>query len=61
MPQGKERSCVMRILIKNGRVIDPANRIDEERDILINNRIIEDSGKTIDENSADKIIDAKGK
>lgn len=50
----------MKILIKNGRVIDPANRIDEVRDILIENAKIAQIAKNI-KIAADKVIDAKDK
>lgn len=49
----------MKILIKNGRIIDPKNNIDKEMDILIQNDKIENVAENITEN-ADKIIDAKG-
>lgn len=51
----------MRTLIKNGRVIDPANYIDEIRDIIIYDGIIEDTAPNICKESADKLIDASGK
>lgn len=50
----------MKILIKNGHVIDPANKIDEELDILIDGKKIIEVKKNITETS-DKEIDAKGK
>ena len=50
----------MKILIKNGRVIDPANKIDDIRDILIDNDKISQVAQNIDL-KADKIIDAKDK
>ena len=49
----------MKILIKNGRVIDPANNTDETRDLLIDGKTIVKSGKNITE-SADRVIDASG-
>ena len=49
----------MKILIRNGRIIDPKNNIDKEMDILIQNDKIEKVAENITEN-ADKIIDAKG-
>lgn len=49
----------MKILIKNGRIIDPKNNIDKEMDILIQNNKIEKVAENITEN-ADKIIDATG-
>ncbi len=50
----------MRILIKNGRVIDPGNNIDDIRDILIENSKITEVNRGI-KADADKIIDAVGK
>ena len=47
------------ILIRNGRVIDPANNIDEKTDVLLANGLIEKIG-TIDQ-KCDTIIDAAGK
>ncbi len=46
------------LLIKNGRVIDPANNIDEKLDLLIKDGKIAKIEKNISEN-ADEIIDAK--
>ncbi len=50
----------MKLLIKNGRVIDPANDLDEPRDILVENSRISRVAKVIN-NGADKTIDAAGK
>jgi len=50
----------MKILIRNGRVIDPANNIDETLDILVENSKISKVSKDI-KNSADKTIDAADK
>ena len=49
----------MRILIKNGRVIDPDSRLDEICDILIENGQIAKVEKELSDNAA-KIIDAEG-
>ena len=49
----------MRILIKNGHIIDPANHIYETADLLVINGKICQVDHTINE-EADKIIDAKG-
>ena len=46
------------ILIKNGRVIDPANNLDQIADILVQNSKIAKVAKNI-KDSAEKIIDAK--
>ncbi len=48
----------MKLLIKNGRVIDPANKIDKVTDILIENGKISSVGQSITEKSAE-LIDAK--
>ncbi len=50
----------MSILIKNGRVVDPANNIDDIRDILIKNSRISRVAKDI-KAETDQIIDAVGK
>lgn len=50
----------MKYLIKNGRVIDPVNLIDDSLDILIADGIIAEIGKKLNA-AADMIVDAKGK
>ena len=50
----------MKILIKGGRVLDPANKRDEVLDVLINDGKIEKVEKNIEEN-ADKVINAENK
>lgn len=54
----------MKILIKNGRLIDPANKIDDQIDILVDNGIVSQVTNNIDEALAsgedDTIIDASG-
>ena len=50
----------MKTLIKNGHVIDPANKIDKDLDILINNDRIENVGTKLSDPNA-KVIDATGK
>lgn len=50
----------MKILIKNGRVVDPANKVDGVLDILVDNGLIVQAAKNIIA-KADKIIDASGK
>ena len=47
------------LLIKNGRVIDPANGVDKKCDVLIVDEKIADVGKI--EKNAEKVIDATGK
>ena len=49
----------MKMLIKNGRIIDPASNTDEVKDILVTDGIIEKVAKDIDD-ASDSIIDAKG-
>lgn len=49
----------MKILIKNGRVIDPANNIDAVHDVLIEDGVIADVSAGIS-TAADEIIDADG-
>ncbi|MBU4303764.1 MAG: dihydroorotase [Candidatus Omnitrophica bacterium] len=50
----------MSILIKNGRVIDPANKIDAILDVFIENNKISKVAKNIN-SSADTVIDASNK
>ena len=50
----------MKILIKNGHLVDPKNKIDGMMDVLIENDRIKKVAKKIVEKS-DKEIDAKGK
>ncbi|MFA5101103.1 MAG: amidohydrolase family protein, partial [Candidatus Omnitrophota bacterium] len=50
----------MKILIKGGRVIDPANNIDDIRDVLVDNTRIAKAGKNLN-GGADTIINAAGK
>lgn len=52
----------MRILIKNGRVVDPKNKIDGVMDLYIENGVIEDIGEDLDYDASDlETIDATGK
>ncbi len=51
----------MGLLIKNGRVIDPANNIDDSLDILIDGIIIQKIAKGIKADNSVKIIDANGR
>jgi len=50
----------MKILIKNGRVIDPVNSLDDIRDILVEEGRISKVAKDI-RADADEVIDARGK
>lgn len=47
------------LLIKNGRVIDPCNNIDDVMDIFVSDGIIKKVDKNIEE-KADRVIDAEG-
>ena len=47
----------MKLLIKNGRVINPATNIDEVMDVLVVDGIVEKLEKNINDD-ADKIIGA---
>ena len=51
----------LQLIIKNGRLIDPANNIDQNADILINDGKIAaiETANTIDENNG-QTIDASG-
>ncbi len=51
----------MKILIKNGRVIDPANNIDDSLDILVEGNIIKKVAKGIKTENSARVIDAKGR
>ena len=51
----------MKILIKNGHVIDPENGIDEVTDIFVENGMISEVGKDPDLEGIDmEVIDASG-
>jgi len=50
----------MGILIKNGRVIDPASGTDDKLDIAINENKIKDIAKNLTPAAGDEVIDAKG-
>lgn len=50
----------MKILIKGGRVIDPANKTDKVADVLVEDGLIAKVGANIKE-SADEVIDVAGK
>lgn len=51
----------MRILIKNGHVIDPANGIDKDMDVLVEDGVIAEVAENIEEDGEKlSIIDAKG-
>ena len=49
-----------RLLIKQGRVIDPANKLDDFKDIYIENGHIAEVADNIDQPKAEQVIDANG-
>ena len=49
----------MKLLIKNGLVVDPANNINEKMNILIEDEMIVKTYASENE-AADKVIDARG-
>lgn len=51
----------MKTLIQNGRVVDPANALDDVRDILIEGERIAGVEERIAPETADEVIDASGK
>ena len=50
----------MNLLIKEGRVLDPASRTDKVMDVLVKDGFITDMKENIDESLADEVIDASG-
>ena len=50
----------MGIVIKNGRLIDPASKTDDKLDIVIEKNKIKDIGRNIHPADGDEIIDVKG-
>ena len=50
----------MRMLIKNGRIIDPVTTVDTAADILIENGRIEQLAPDIQASGDTEIIDARG-
>ena len=50
----------MNILIKEGRVLDPASKTDKVMDVLIKDGFIAAMEENIDESQADEVIDASG-
>ena len=50
----------MKILIKNGRLVDPASGLDQVGDLAINSGRISAIGKVSGDFTPDRIIDASG-
>ena len=48
------------LLIKNGRVIDPANKVDGNVDVLVRDGIVAEVGKVTTATNAETVIDAAG-
>ncbi|MEZ6130702.1 MAG: dihydroorotase [Planctomycetaceae bacterium] len=57
---GKESQPGVRILIKNGRVIDPANAVDGPGSLLITDGVVAERLSPDADVSADQVIDASG-
>ena len=55
----KETNIDNKVLIKNGRVIDPANKVDKKADLLVVGESIAQIGNV--KGDFDRVIDAKGK
>lgn len=51
----------MNILIKNGRVIDPSQGIDDTLDLLVENGLVKQIGKGLQVSTGTETIDASGK
>ncbi|HIJ96412.1 MAG TPA: dihydroorotase [Desulfuromonadales bacterium] len=51
----------MNLLIKNGRVIDPSQNIDDVLDVIVENGLVKEIGKGLKAPSGAEIIDATGK
>ncbi|MBW7995296.1 MAG: dihydroorotase [Candidatus Glassbacteria bacterium] len=50
-----------RLLVRGGRLVDPANGVDEKLDILLDSGKVAEIGKSIKPAEADEVIDAAGK
>jgi dihydroorotase len=51
----------MSLLIKNGRLIDPSQGIDEVMDILVDKGVVKELGKGLSAPSGAEVVDASGK
>jgi len=51
----------MNLLIKNGRVIDPSQGVDEALDLLVEGGLIKETGKNLTAPSGVEVLDAAGK
>ena len=50
----------MNLLIKNGRVIDPSQKIDDTLDVLVENGLVREIGKGLAAAAGVETIDASG-
>ena len=50
----------MRLLIKNGRIINPADRLDSIADLLVEDDEVREIAASIPEDTADRVVDAAG-
>ncbi|WP_029067237.1 dihydroorotase [Lachnobacterium bovis] len=50
----------MKLLIKNGKIINPANKFEQKADLLVEDGIVKKIDAKIKESKVDKVIDAKG-
>ena len=51
----------MKILIKNGRMLNPSDKTDEIGDLYIEDGVIKEKGPSLDPSGQpDKVIDARG-
>ncbi len=50
-----------RLLIRGGRLVDPANTVDEKLDVLLSGGKVAGVGKAIDAAEVDEVLDATGK
>src|SRR5690242_11768983 len=48
------------MLIRNGRVVDPAQRLDARLDVRLNGAVVEAIGESLEARSGEEIFDAHG-
>ena len=49
-----------RLLIRNGRVVDPSQSLDQGMDVLLSDGVIADLGERLDVTSETEVLDAGG-
>jgi predicted amidohydrolase len=52
---------VKRLLIRNGRVVDPSQGLDQGMDLLLENGVVAAIGERLDPPARTKVFDAAGK